>query len=267
MATKFLPAIMNVDFGKYFLTFNFVLHNLFFSCQYDVAFAANLWSRVNIPDEQLDYYFNLNPKLKKKCENDEKCPYKSYLNGTRCYGYERTCKSENRLFMPECPEDSQGWVRFRPFWFDIGCGSFLFCENNFRSRRKRNSWIYSGIKAILVTSANGCQKWRHIVRHRSLATRVSNASTICECVAQQTFISILRIWIAKETTIDTAKTYSRWAKLAVIARSIPPHLRNRAIIKANCNRGFPSCKSSKSLISNRSKTKNAISSSANQRFL
>ncbi len=75
-----------------------------------VITAANNWGRINLPVEQLPFYFNLNPKLQKKCEDDETCPYKEHLNSTTCYGYERNCKNEDRLFLVNCPEDSRGWV-------------------------------------------------------------------------------------------------------------------------------------------------------------
>ncbi len=103
---------MNVNFLNYFIALNLVLYNLILLCRLGFVNTANQWSRVNLPDEQLEYFFNLNQKLSKKCENDELCPYKDYLNRSKCYGFERNCKSENQLFLVECPGDSQGWVSF-----------------------------------------------------------------------------------------------------------------------------------------------------------
>ena len=28
----------------------------------------------------------------------------------KCWGYEKNCKAENRLFLTQCPGDSGGWV-------------------------------------------------------------------------------------------------------------------------------------------------------------
>ena len=75
--------------------------------------TTKLWSRINLPDEHLPYFFNLNPRLKKKCSNDEMCPFKQHLNSSLCYGYEKKCAEKNRLFSVECPEDSRGWVNLK----------------------------------------------------------------------------------------------------------------------------------------------------------
>lgn len=72
--------------------------------------TAKKWTRLNLPDEHLPYFFNSNKKLKKQCLNDENCPFKDQANITKCWGYENNCKPEDRIFLPKCPGDSKGWV-------------------------------------------------------------------------------------------------------------------------------------------------------------
>jgi len=74
------------------------------------AKSTKLWSRLNLPDEHLPYFFNLNPRLKKKCTSDDTCPFKQHLNSSICYGYEKKCAEKDQIFTVECPEDSRGWT-------------------------------------------------------------------------------------------------------------------------------------------------------------
>ncbi len=72
------------------------------------------WSKLNLPPSHIPFYFNSNQKLKNLCLEDEKCPFKEEANSTeiKCWGYEANCneKVKGRLFSPECPGDSRGWV-------------------------------------------------------------------------------------------------------------------------------------------------------------
>jgi hypothetical protein len=74
------------------------------------VYCSKGWNRINLPDEQIPYYFNLKPRMKNKCANDDLCPYKHHLNSTKCYGYEKNCKPEGKFNLIECPDDSKGWV-------------------------------------------------------------------------------------------------------------------------------------------------------------
>jgi hypothetical protein len=82
--------------------------------------TLKLWSRINLPRNHMPYYFNSNPKLRKKCLSYENCPYKEEAaeNATKCWGYEPKCSPKDRLFLVQCPEDSRGWVSLscKPFW-------------------------------------------------------------------------------------------------------------------------------------------------------
>ncbi len=72
------------------------------------------WSKLNLPLNHMPYFFFSNRKLQKLCIEDEKCPFKEQANSTelKCWGYEPKCnfKSQGKLFLPECPGDSKGWV-------------------------------------------------------------------------------------------------------------------------------------------------------------
>jgi len=73
-----------------------------------------IWSKLNLPPSHIPYFFNSNEKLRNLCIQDDKCPFKEEANSTeiKCWGYETNCigKLQGRLFLPECPGDSRGWV-------------------------------------------------------------------------------------------------------------------------------------------------------------
>ncbi|RNA43328.1 EGF domain-specific O-linked N-acetylglucosamine transferase [Brachionus plicatilis] len=73
---------------------------------------SKIWQKLNLPHEHIPYFFNSNPGLRKKCLKEEFCPHKEHAqqNATKCWGYEKNCKMSNRLFLPECPGSSNGWV-------------------------------------------------------------------------------------------------------------------------------------------------------------
>lgn len=76
------------------------------------------WSSgINLPPSHMVFYFNSNEKMRQKCLKDDTCPFKEAAeqaaeNSTtkKCWGYEKNCKAENRLFLTQCPGDSGGWV-------------------------------------------------------------------------------------------------------------------------------------------------------------
>lgn len=82
---------------------------------------SKIWQRLNLPNEHMPYFFNSNPGLRKKCLKEELCPYKELAdkNATKCWGYEKNCEISNRLFLPECPGSSNGWVTDKKEQIDI----------------------------------------------------------------------------------------------------------------------------------------------------
>ena len=82
-----------------------------------------IWSKLNLPNEHMPFFFSSNNKLRKRCLADDDCPFKEHAakNATKCWGYEANCGPKKRLFLTECPEDSRGWVfkLFFPNHIDI----------------------------------------------------------------------------------------------------------------------------------------------------
>lgn len=58
----------------------------------------------------MPYYFHKYKQMRTKCLKDNSCPFKKEANSTKCWGYEKDCQDEDRLFLPQCPGDSNGWV-------------------------------------------------------------------------------------------------------------------------------------------------------------
>ncbi|XP_046469795.1 EGF domain-specific O-linked N-acetylglucosamine transferase isoform X1 [Neodiprion pinetum] len=71
---------------------------------------ADNYTNINLPDDQLKFYFNSFPSMTEKCRNDPDCPYKEHLDSKVCWGYEDNCKPENAYSIPKCPGDHKGWV-------------------------------------------------------------------------------------------------------------------------------------------------------------
>jgi hypothetical protein len=75
-------------------------------------------SRINLPPSHMVFYFNSNEKTRQKCLKDDTCPFKEAAlaagepNAVKCWGYEKNCQPQNRVFLPQCPNDSGGWVSF-----------------------------------------------------------------------------------------------------------------------------------------------------------
>lgn len=68
------------------------------------------WSSINLPVSHIAPFFMNNQNVRYQCEQDEQCPYRTLLEKKRCWGYETNCSFDNRLFSPNCPDDSEGWT-------------------------------------------------------------------------------------------------------------------------------------------------------------
>lgn len=44
---------------------------------------------INLPEEHLPMWFGTHTDVAQKCRHDSNCPYKKFLDGTRCWGYEK----------------------------------------------------------------------------------------------------------------------------------------------------------------------------------
>jgi len=81
------------------------------------------WQNINLPKEHLPYYFNSNKSLRKRCLNDDDCPFKAEANPdkAKCWGYEKDCLATNRTLEVTCSGDSGGWTsnkneQIEKFW-------------------------------------------------------------------------------------------------------------------------------------------------------
>lgn len=74
------------------------------------------WSKINLPPSHMVFFFNSNEKLRLRCIKDDACPFKEAAAeaessmAVKCWGYEANCSIKNRVFLPQCPGDSGGWV-------------------------------------------------------------------------------------------------------------------------------------------------------------
>ncbi len=103
---------MTYLFGNLF-SFFLLFVIIFFVQSKEKNSKSNFWSKINLPKEHMPYYFFSNEKLRNRCFNDEKCPFKleAAENATKCWGYEANCSPTKRVFEPKCPGDSGGWVQ------------------------------------------------------------------------------------------------------------------------------------------------------------
>lgn len=69
------------------------------------------YSFIDLPANHLPYYFSNFRNIKAKCEEDDDCSYKEYLNIDKCWGYEYGCKWNKQYSIPACPGDHKGWVK------------------------------------------------------------------------------------------------------------------------------------------------------------
>ncbi|XP_061195475.1 EGF domain-specific O-linked N-acetylglucosamine transferase-like isoform X1 [Saccostrea echinata] len=105
------------------------------------VYTVACWVDYNLPKSHLSFFLRNNPEMKQRCQEDEACPYKGYLNETRCWGYEDYCDTTSRLNSTTCPEGSRGWTKGKAeqldlFWKSVDFGYILerkqelktFCE-------------------------------------------------------------------------------------------------------------------------------------------
>ncbi|XP_078241236.1 EGF domain-specific O-linked N-acetylglucosamine transferase isoform X2 [Pogona vitticeps] len=80
------------------------------------------YETINLPEEHIPYFLHNNPHIVIACKQDPHCPYKKYLKNLKaCWGYEKSCKPENRFGYPVCDYAEVGWVSTieeaqRVFW-------------------------------------------------------------------------------------------------------------------------------------------------------
>lgn len=86
-----------------------MFESLFVLCL--VAASGADYASINLPSEHLSAFFSNNEALRDECLEDEDCPYKDYIEETKCWGYEDKCEEERKYLRPECPGDHRGWVK------------------------------------------------------------------------------------------------------------------------------------------------------------
>ena len=86
------------------------MYKFIFLYLYARATAYN-YSFINLPDEQLPYYFANFPYVLAQCKNDSSCPYRNTNASDVCWGYEDNCNHGSRYSEPHCPGDHRGWVQ------------------------------------------------------------------------------------------------------------------------------------------------------------
>ncbi|XP_030062067.1 EGF domain-specific O-linked N-acetylglucosamine transferase isoform X2 [Microcaecilia unicolor] len=70
------------------------------------------YQNINLPEEHMAYFFNNNRHIAKVCKQDARCPYKKHLKKIKsCWGYEKSCKKENRFQYPVCTRVDVGWAK------------------------------------------------------------------------------------------------------------------------------------------------------------
>nr|XP_034305094.1 EGF domain-specific O-linked N-acetylglucosamine transferase isoform X2 [Crassostrea gigas] len=88
------------------------------------------WEDLNLPKSHLSFYLRNHPEVAQRCQQDESCPYKRFLDEKRCWGYEDFCDSTSRLNSTSCPEPSMGWTKDKEsqldlFWKSVDFGYVL----------------------------------------------------------------------------------------------------------------------------------------------
>ncbi|XP_042308824.1 EGF domain-specific O-linked N-acetylglucosamine transferase [Sceloporus undulatus] len=69
------------------------------------------YESINLPEEHIPYFLHNNQHLATACKQDHNCPYKKYLKKSKaCWGYEKSCKPENRFGYPVCDYAEAGWA-------------------------------------------------------------------------------------------------------------------------------------------------------------
>lgn len=163
------------------MIYHFYIPLLFF-----VPISSSNFSHINLPKEDLPYYLSKLPQASIQCMKNENCPYKKYLNQTKCWGYEHDCSWKNQYSIPACPGDHKGWVSSKfaqqsAFYSQADFGyikdqlkgmkilceplfqhdSSLECTEHLRFCRGRNIMInFTRLKTVKIQYAT---KWMYLV--------------------------------------------------------------------------------------------------------
>ncbi|KAL7986201.1 hypothetical protein Chor_011367, partial [Crotalus horridus] len=69
------------------------------------------YETIILPEEHIPYFLHNNPGIATACRQDPLCPYKKHLKKLKaCWGYEKSCKPENRFGYPTCDYVEIGWA-------------------------------------------------------------------------------------------------------------------------------------------------------------
>ncbi|KAJ7411134.1 EGF domain-specific O-linked N-acetylglucosamine transferase [Willisornis vidua] len=69
------------------------------------------YKSINLPDEHIPYFLHNNQDVADICKQDALCPYKKHLKKLKsCWGYEKSCRSDNRFSYPVCDYVETGWA-------------------------------------------------------------------------------------------------------------------------------------------------------------
>ncbi|XP_061474656.1 EGF domain-specific O-linked N-acetylglucosamine transferase isoform X2 [Rhineura floridana] len=86
------------------------------------------YEKINLPEEHIPYFLHNNQPFATACKQDPYCPYRQYLKKLKaCWGYEKSCKPENRFGYPTCDYAEIGWASTieeaqHVFWNQAGFG-------------------------------------------------------------------------------------------------------------------------------------------------
>ncbi|KAG8127983.1 putative EGF domain-specific O-linked N-acetylglucosamine transferase protein [Naja naja] len=69
------------------------------------------YESIMLSEEHIPYFLHNNPGITTACRQDPLCPYKKHLKKLKaCWGYEKSCKPENRFGYPICDYAEIGWA-------------------------------------------------------------------------------------------------------------------------------------------------------------
>lgn len=89
---------------------------IFIYCNFaSLVFVSADLDNINLPKNQLPFYFNKFPKVIEECLSNSSCTYRTLLtaddyDSKKCWGYERDCKPENAFSRPKCAEEKPVWI-------------------------------------------------------------------------------------------------------------------------------------------------------------
>ncbi|XP_020711618.2 EGF domain-specific O-linked N-acetylglucosamine transferase isoform X2 [Athalia rosae] len=131
------------------------------------------YTNINLPENQLKYYFNSFPTIAEKCRNDPECPYKDHLDSKACWGYEDDCRPENSYSIPKCPGDHKGWVATKQAQLDT-----FYTQGDFgyvRDQRKEMMIICEPL--FLDDSSLECSEHMRFCRGRNIMINFTDLAT------------------------------------------------------------------------------------------